>query len=429
MDAMSVRLLQELKRRKLDSSDRIDRTLAALPFRDFPNLVAQLSSALPSITQDVGESPFSFAPNSSIGAQYSSCPATACRIQRAENLGRFAALWADRVYLPFFLSRFQHLEQADSTAAGEMAARLDLANDLKVIVTLAPLLEAGIVRFFESFSYCESCFQLVVREKLETAKRLARARATVQDQMAEFQAELVLLTTDGLTPSALMLTLQGPEDLLPHGGRTFFQNGADLPSWLPATLKRRLLAGGPVTYSIPPSKVKHVREIGDAIDDVIVDITAHRMLSRHVSASFLTDRSVDKVFLDALELDRERSAFNSVLTKYLSFQAPIIEAVPLTTILELRASEDEAYLVYRDTIARLIRQYIQPRTKLTGTEARDLCSDEVLPSLNKLNSRMASVQRALSEKFVRDIAITGTTLTIGVAGTMSHVLPGERARR
>jgi hypothetical protein len=153
---------------------------------------------------------------------------------------------------------------------------------------------------------------------------------------------------------------------------------------------------------------------------VIEDILVQQMTSSLAGAAFMTDRRLDTVFLNALHGDARRASFNGILERDLMYKMPLIDSIPLEEIVRLRKSEPDAFLVYRDSITRLVQSHLRGRVSLSAGEARDLYDSEIRPSLNKMNARMTTIRTTLSERFVRNITITATTLGLGILTGVSQ---------
>jgi hypothetical protein len=100
-----------------------------------------------------------FAPSTtlSLGGGRAVCINIDCRMQKLQELGRFAGLYADRVYVPNFFT--DHLP-ASHAAPGNSddEARQAFYDDLALIGTIRPLVEAGlVVPVTAGDEYCPHC--------------------------------------------------------------------------------------------------------------------------------------------------------------------------------------------------------------------------------------------------------------------------------
>src|SRR5689334_6281420 len=90
-----------LRKNRLTAS-QLEKTIMAWTPAKFGDIVVELESLLP-VQKDRARSVFEFVANSQLSAEPLPCSALECRLEHADELARFAALYADRIliYNPF----------------------------------------------------------------------------------------------------------------------------------------------------------------------------------------------------------------------------------------------------------------------------------------------------------------------------------------
>jgi hypothetical protein len=418
---MIEEVFEILKKEKLDSDERIER--AIMRDRSVHQILAVVSRLSEAVGQHAGSAQtdlagFDFLPNGEISAQYGSCIEWTCRVQRAERLARFAALWADRILIPSYFGRYVE----DSRVAEDKALRYWVAGDLKVLLSLAPLLRAGIIELFgPGFHLCADCGRRYQDELAAAQERLARARSKVSDLYLD-KVEVWFRSRAGRPHgSAFELGIRGPEDIVPHGVGLWIAYGP--PEWLPRRLKRRAYDED-VFYRVPSSKIPSTGLLAVVLESVTWDVVMQHILSMFRGTKYLTNRQADAAFLCAVNDRDDYAAWSDVLSQYLQYDMPIIEGVPLEELVAVRRSEHDAFLVYRDTLKDIIRNHVAEHPALSGREAQQMYEDVVQPSLNRMKAKASSIRRSLVEKTGRDVVITGGLVGVGV---FSGLLPADLA--
>jgi hypothetical protein len=419
---MTEQLYDILSRERLDTPDRVKRAIMHdKTVGEIQELRLRLSQAIPDIhPRETGQrGPFRFLPNMDIAAHGSGfCHEWACRLDRIDRLLRFAALWADLVVLPSYVSHCS--EDIAPSDVDEPNFRNVIAGDLQVMLACRPLVEAGIVAWASrAYYFCPHCGHEILGQ-LGAAPGVARAiqrlhRACVEKAKVRFECHPALPLHD-----RYLVDIQGPEDVVPHG-RALWMTG-HLPQWLPKRVADRAASGLAVEHTLARSRVRHVERLMHLLSRVADDIAAQHVMSTALGTRYLTNRQVDTVFLQALGENPEHERLNRIIGQYLSYEIPIIESVSLSDLLRVRRDDHEAFLVYRDTLKRVIDENIVPERRLTGTEAKQLFEDVIRPNLNRMDAKVSSIRKKAARKLARDVVVTGTVLS---AGLFTGLVPAQ----
>ncbi|HEU4760021.1 MAG TPA: hypothetical protein VFT91_08585 [Dehalococcoidia bacterium] len=418
---MAQEFFDLLRRRRLADIDALDRRILHHDtLGQLINLDQELADALPfdPAPRDPRDiTSFDFWPNSELSASLGGCESADCRHERFERLARFATMWADSVYIS------PHFGLLSAIADDEMRARMWLLGSVKSMLAAEPAFRANIVRIGPAgYNVCPSCESEMdpsmpqIRQILTKAKR-SMGDAYFGDVRVRFEMQ----------DPRYLLTITGPEDLLGHGGISIYKYKANSKSlaWLPERIRQRAEAGHRLVYDVPNSRVNDSGALAAVIETVAEDVLHQHLACTVRGTKYLTHRPADKLFLDAINSDDSFSSWNRVLTQYLSYEMPILHGIPLEQLIELRTKDYDAFLVYRDTLKRVIKEHVAKRTSITSQEAAEIYDDVVRPEMNKMNQKLETVRTKLSNQFRRDVLVAGGIVALGLcSGVVAPALIG-----
>ncbi|MGA7402598.1 MAG: hypothetical protein WBW38_21445 [Candidatus Sulfotelmatobacter sp.] len=113
-----------------------------------------------------------------------------------------------------------------------------------------------------------------------------------------------------------------------------------------------------------------------------------------------------------------------VLCAQLAHAVPLLEDLPIRTILRVQAAEYDAFLQYRVTLNKIVGDYIKQRRVVARKEAKEIYSDVLLPEILKLNSEAKAVRRSAVKRAAAKTLIAAGVVGVGV---FSGFLPPQLA--
>lgn len=382
---------------------------------DFKDSLVELveASALPRKELDLSD--YAFIANSNMSAQHGGCcMGWECRLRRIDDLARFSVLYSDCVYVPNYFADYEHLP---TKGYDKFHFRYYFAGDLKIMLRLKLLLMAGIVQFiYPGFHMCSSCFQKLTPTFKQLDSNLekhvgALARSYVKQTSATLRSRLP-------RGHVYDIEIQCPEEIWEHGKVVLISE--ELPPPLKAKVKSTLdtiLAKGVELSKDEIAKAGIVKRLLYVIArDIWLQYVKTRMAG--LNLKYLTNRDIDISFLEAVTKDEDFKKYNDVLRSHLMYELPILQGVPLDSLLDIREKEHDAFLVYRDGINEVVRTYISQRKAFSPLDAKEVYRDVVQPKLNQLNASVNSIKRARWKKATRDIIIAGSMLTVGLCSNV-----------
>ncbi len=365
---------------------------------------------------------FNFLANSNLSAQaYGGCGTWGCRLERIDRLARFAALYSDRIYITNYLDEFttHKLERLEGL---ESNIRYDLAGHIKVLLTLRPLLESGIVCLINhpGAHLCPACIEKIYPSLEGTIDKLEQAFAVLTDRFAD-EASFRLLSYSPTAPSCAV-HIKGSEDFVEHGAMGFSLYTP--PKWLvqkAKSIEERGLRGGVhlskkvlLDSKIPQSFLSPIKF------DVFLQLFCSRALG--INAKYLANSAADVSLLCSLTDDKDFKQFDEVSQKDLVHYLPIIQDVPLKYLLKVRSTEHDAFLAYRNTINHIIKEYVVQRKHISNVDSRQIYEDIIYPKLCDLDAKVNSIKRKARKQLVQDVTIGTAAVVVGV---FSGIVPSE----
>jgi hypothetical protein len=201
---------------------------------------------------------------------------------------------------------------------GEDELRLALADDLKILVYLRPLLETGQVVLFTPTQYCPYC---LANESFgpDSDNRMER----VFDQLLLRYSQELQVTVQ-LKQQEYRYNIKGPEMLLPHARvELITTEPGELQKM--RSLMQRLQSGEKTTLSSREIKKTFVPDL--LANPVIANVTFELAASQSLNTKYLTERTLDLEILNQLSQDPKIERRNQILQKHLTCVVPFLDEV------------------------------------------------------------------------------------------------------
>lgn len=407
-------LFEAFESRNLIRRDRVNADLLArLPFARLLDVIdtAASSTARSKWHEEAGAT--SHCASMTMGGGEGGCSVVACRIQRMEELCRFAALYSDRVFFHNFLANvapsFGHPPEED-----DLQFRLNLGHDLEVLLRARPLIEEGLlVPFTTPRTYCPSCFA-VRSVGLKARRGVARAQLILRRELLrEMRVEL-----EG-DEYGYMAVVSEPKKLFDHGSLSM---DIDLPPAIRTNSRivKRLHNGQRILASAALRRTLDLHTLFTR--DVLNSTTYQMAVSAMTGASLLTGRLIDIEILTLISSDPEIERRNALLAKHFTAMVPFASDVPTSRLVRLRKREHNAFVRYRAAMNEALREVSNEGQSLTRTSAAAIYGDVLAPELARLEQNM--------KKAKRDLVTTPLFSAVGVAaaltlGIYSGLVPAE----
>jgi hypothetical protein len=346
------------------------------------------------------KSVFSLAASISLSGGRHPCAALQCRFDRVDHLARFSALYSERTFINNFLA-----DHSRHGGDGNASVRQGFADDVEVLASIRPLVEAGIIVPITHPNYCIHC---LTKDSLgkDADERLNAAAEALHDRMKrELRGELQF---DG---HEYDVGVRGPEDLIEHGSAVIAYGAA------PAELRRYkgLLAKAQRKKSAPLTQEQcelielHERFSGEVMENVRFDLASTHALG----TTFVTERDIHVSILNAVSQDNSIQERNRLAFEHLTSVVPFAEDVDIANLVQLRDREQESFVRYRRALVEAMQEHRKAGQSMREQDARAVYSDIIAPELARLDQKVAEGKRDLIRHTSRTTAAWVAAISFG----------------
>lgn len=357
-------------------------------------------------------SPYTHSATLSLSGGRQPCSAMPCRTAHIEELGRFAALYSDRVYIrnPFmdYLIHPTHLKKDN-----ESSLRLRFLADVRVLLRVRSLVEAGkVVPVTPPGNRCPHC--------LWTKDIASDERAELIPELHRLEEEYRTRTWATLrkAPHHYDIRVNAPADLMPHA--VWFKR-RELPPGLLAdgSLLRRLESGSAVRLN--REMRGHLKIPERYANEVFTNIIFELLLSRALGTSFLTERELHLDVLASIAGTDDLAARNYIAEKHLTAIVPFAGDISLEDLTKLRQREDEAFVLFRTALNEAIDEARGPKKDFSERDARQLYADVLAPAIAQMDRRVEVAKKGLRRSALATAASWAGAISFGL---YAGILPG-----
>lgn len=333
---------------------------------------------------------FTFVANSTLSGLSFPCGEIKCKLDNVVSLARNAILYADTVYIqnPF--------EVYSNSKSFNEKLRLDIVNDLVLLSVIKPLLKSGIFKIAKSKAhYCHNCYEAFEETYLKTRDwNLNLLKPLIEDYLIQ-NIEFKVFTKSGITG----VEISGGNDLLKHPMVLNFVE------YVPDEFKKYVRNGE--EFSISSQDVVESGLLNHLSSEVEMNLSIQDFYSSYYSAHVLTDRDFDVKLNKLLNRNSDNEQTNrGEILKHLAHLVPFVDDVPIEKLLKLRASEGDAFQVYRDKLNKVVKN-----VNINEKEAKQLFSDEIQPEINKINLTLRNNRKLLWGNVKTNVFLASTYIS------------------
>jgi hypothetical protein len=125
--------------------------------------------------------------------------------------------------------------------------------------------------------------------------------------------------------------------------------------------------------------------------------------------NYLTDRDADFIALSRIN-DPGLQTYSRALADGLEHSIPVLGNLSFADLIRLRRDDGEVFAVYRDAVARVLREL----TPADEHKVRQAFQDVILPEVNKIEATVSNAEKRLGKSLLRTGIYTAGAVTIGV---------------
>ncbi len=335
--------------------------------RDIASQCYVLSEAGSNYPKDALKSVFKFSVNGSVSGGIRPCAEIGCRINNLQDLSAFAALYAERVYIPNpFEHVYEHLNHNfEFPSAEAKIAFVDrIAGDIAVMFNLKPLIEHDIVRINPQVrAFCDEHWEHHILEAKKFQRKMEELdpmliRALNAHVRFELRKDKTILLREPqkYTNVEILSFFKFPENLIPYLSRA--------------------------PYTFTADEVERLGMWQAIIIPTVNEVIFQKYSVFKQDAAYLTSYGLEREVIEGLnsKTDENRS---KELFDALTHELPFVSNVTTDSLVRLRLQENESFQVYRDNLSSVIRDLSDG--SITPSQARDVVQSEINPHLHKVD--------------------------------------------
>lgn len=362
---------------------------------------------------------YNFTVNGELGGQdYGGCHGTNCRLDRVDELNRFASLWADQVYIHSYFDEHKILSQATSASeysSREYAFREHYVGHLKCFNRLKPLVEKGIVVLIAQREVCPICYAEQIYKTGDLRSILDKQVEELADRYRE-DIHAVRPSDSGRGEFGEHYVYMDVPEEIDHHKQIVWSSAS-----IPKRLERKFINSGK-DLVLSKRELKELRIPESRIWELQNSVLFSHILikGQGLNTSFCTNSHLEVKLLNNIANTEKDIDRNQVLQRELACELPIFAGIPVEYLLEIREKNYEAFLVYRDSIKAAINTYLSQ--DLNHGEVKELYGDVILPRINTLNSEIKVIKDRAWRNLKLDMIVL---ITCGAFGLLSNNLPAQ----
>jgi hypothetical protein len=396
-------IIEVLEKHGFVGPEEVFRRLAVIPFSQLCRIAEDFHAALAegkSVEDPVDLQSMYFLASSSIrGARCEGCAP-----KKLATLARYAALYTDRVVVPF---------QYQVPTSDSPDCRAALAFKLAQLMQIREVIEAGVLQVvLPEFHFCDECGK--------RAKKVLGEISSVSEQFAERWFDDFKFTYHRKHDHEF-LEIEGPRQLLDHGsGVLFFEP----PTWAPKRLK--VIANGDRSKILSTSAIrKNKLLLKYVVQTFKEDLIFQQLYGHRHRMKYLTDLPGEAEFFGMSSRNEQFPSRARQLCAGLSHSVPLLRDVPLSTILRIRKHDPGSFGLYKQALGKILHDYIGGRDAISETDVETIYRDVLEPELLRLKREADAQRRLKGTRIISKAVVPAAIISLGV---ISGLLPQEIAQ-
>ncbi|HWZ99516.1 MAG TPA: hypothetical protein VN025_17295 [Candidatus Dormibacteraeota bacterium] len=357
-------------------------------------------AAVSSPKSDITIGKFRFFASASIRGDFG-CEESYCRIAKAANLARYAALYCETVFVPVRLDMHEHGNEDNGAWF-----RSHLAGTVLSLNELRPASESGIVKLVpEGLFFCQNCEREASQNFTESAEV---AKQFLLKNEKEFTAEYFPPNDDLPLPRVV---IKGPEEYLEHG--QIVRIYSMLPQWAQELQSQ---GGKTSSYQLGETEIRKSGVVRSILSALAGDAAFQHSYALRYGAKCLTNLEGQAQVLRAFNDDDYMAQCTSVLLANMTHSVPMLDELPIATAVRIRKEDPESFLRYRAAIGKVFSDYVESKKFVNPREAKGIYTDILLPEVLRLKAQVKSLRKSNIKEAAKKLTFSAAVVTIGLIG-------------
>ncbi len=363
--------------------------------------IIEVSTKCYTLTETSGEqikdhSIFNFSASSTISGGIRPCADVECRIRNVYELSAFAALYADKVVIPNPFEHIYHHLSSDFNFSNEEQEYFfvsRLIGDIVIMLNLKPLVKSKLLTINPQVkSYCKECWeQELVKQK------------KIQDAFERIEKDAI----NDLNRN-IKFTLDTKKSIVMSGARDYIGQEVLRFAMLPKVLKPYIKS---IPYTFKSDEVKKLELWQPVVIPIFEDLILQKYSMLNLNTAYLTNRKIETDIIHHLDNNIEDRSKEKALIDGLVHRLPFVEGASLDMLVQLRGQESEAFDVYRDSVAKTVKD----TSEETNTEViKKVVEERIKPQLHKLDQIVKSHKDEFNAKGKRKVVFNSLLFTAGL---------------
>jgi hypothetical protein len=380
--------------------------------------IVDITSTVVDQTETVPEqhhTSFTHAAANSLSGARAECEALAHRLTKAEELARFSVMYSDKTYIESFFGDYEH----ESEFWGEERIKEVFYNDVRVLLSLKPLIEQGFIEIYTPFfHHCITCVDRTLGKSFQ--RKMERERlALARDYHSRTSVNLT-----GLDELYCEFEVKAPEPYLDH--EMIISENANAGIHEKLRLMPRLMQKLKTEGNVPlANHITRQLDVHKFLANLLIESVSSGMLTSRLSnSSYLTSSPLEVSLLQSLSNEPSMDHRNKIAYKCLTSIVPFVEDIPIGKLIKLRQREEESFIQYRSALNKAIDEFQSRGTSFSEKEARELYSDVIAPRLAALERGIKTAKRDLIGQTSRTILAVAGAISFGL---YTGLIPSELA--
>lgn len=343
--------------------------------------------------------PFKHFASMALGGSREECAHLRCRMNKLDELSRFAVMYSDRVLIRSFIS-----DCSEANDSGNLGPKF--FDDLQLLWHIKPLIEAGDVSLVPSFGCL--CHKCICEDNNLDSKNINILLRKLENEYLDNTSLAVVRGCD----NKISVIQRGSELYFPHG---FLARQVD---GLPSSLKKRprvlnsLMRNGMIEPSLTLQREisEHKRMASIVIRNILYGLVA---ADSH-AAPFVTHNPLHISCLNELAGSSEIADRNNIAFETLTSEVPFLPDISIRNLLRLRSREKESFILYRAALNKAIDEFRSGGDSFTKHDAKQLYGDVLAPELARMDRKVKQASKDLRTTARRAVAGTVGAISFGL---------------